>query len=141
MRESVFTLLSERQKLTFVQIQTPPVHAFLGHTAEFMTNNSNAVERSFSFWLQWKGAVQEAQGRYLDALILSGNPEVRKKWEELQTVRRQIARMWLAGPGKMKLEIYRSVLAEQEKKRDSLEAELSRLSQAYALEQRVGRAD
>ncbi len=140
-RESVFTLLSERQKLTFVQSQTPAVHTFLAHTAQFMTNDSNAVEASFSSWLYWKGAVQEAEGRYLTALIHSEDPEIQKKWEALQTVRRQTARMWIAGPGKMKLDLYRNILMEQERKKELLEAELSRLSQGYALEQRVGRAD
>ncbi len=140
-RESVFTLLSDRQKLTFVQSQIPAVHTYLGHTVQFMPDDSNAIAASFSTWLQWKGAVQEAEGRYLAALIHSEDPEIQKKWEELQAARRQLARMWLAGPGKMKPELYRSVLGEQQKKKETLEVELSRLSQAYALEHRVGRAD
>ena len=139
-RESVFTLLSERQKLTFAQSQAPGLHQFLSHTARFLSNNSNSVEGTFSSWLLWKGSVQEAQGRYLTALIHSSNEEIRKKWELLQATRRQIARMWLEGPGRMKPELYRSLLMQEEKKRESLEAELSSLSQDYALEKRVGRA-
>ncbi|HEY4492312.1 MAG TPA: tetratricopeptide repeat protein, partial [Acidobacteriota bacterium] len=140
-RESIFTLLSERQKLTFVHRQSPSIHTFVQHTSQFLSKDPLSIEGAFSSWLQWKGAVQEAQGRYLNALILSEDPVIREKWEELQSVRRQIARLWVAGPGRMNLEIYRRILSEHEKKRELLEAELSALSQPYALERRVGRAD
>ncbi|HJZ13537.1 MAG TPA: CHAT domain-containing tetratricopeptide repeat protein, partial [Acidobacteriota bacterium] len=140
-RESIFTLLSERQKLTFVHRQSPSIHTFVQHTSQFLSQDPLSIEGAFSSWLHWKGAVQEAQGRYLNALILSEDPVIREKWEELQSVRRQIARLWVAGPGRMNLEIYRRILSDHEKKRESLEAELSALSQPYALERRVGRAD
>lgn len=138
LRENIFSLLSERQKLTFAEIQALPVHVFLEHTVRFLTQDSKSVEASLSAWLAWKGAVQEAQGRYLDALILSEDAQVREKWEELQSTRRQIARMWLVGPGRLKTETYRQRLTDLSEMQDRLEADLSSLSQAYAQERKTG---
>jgi CHAT domain-containing protein len=83
----------------------------------------------------------EAQGRYIDALTQSENPEIQKKFEELNNTRREMAKLQLSKPEEMSPEDYRKRLEQLEKKKESLETELSRLSKDFALEKMVGRAD
>jgi len=140
-REAIFVLLSERQKLNYMEQKKFIIRYFINHTSRYMQTNDCSVIDTFDAWLRWKGAVMEAQGRYIDAVTHSENPEVKKKFEELITLRRAIARLQLSGPGKIAFEEYKKRLEELEKKKESIEAELSKMSNDFALEKMVGKVN
>ena len=140
-RENVFLLLSEKQKTAYMEQTKGSIDGFLSHTAQYLSNDNLVIEQTFDAWLRWKGAVMEAQGRYIDALTYSEYPDIKKKFEELNNTRREIARLQISGSGKMNSEEYKKRLEELEKKKEVLEAELTRLSKDFALEKMVGKAD
>ncbi len=140
-REDVFLAMSEQQKLTYVRQTEFYIHAYLSHTSQYLASDPSARIDTLNAWLRWKGVVLEAQGRYLEAAYSSKDPEIQKKFEELTNTRRTLASLQLSRPEKMSFEQYRMRLSELERQRDSLDVELSRLSQDFALEKSVGKAD
>jgi CHAT domain-containing protein len=165
-REDVFLLLSENQKLTYMEHTKGNIHAFITHTARYMQSDHGAITDTFNAWLQWKGAVMEAQGRYIDALTHSEDPRVKDMFDRLTALRHKIAGMQISGPGKMGFEEnqkrlygvildkgqftipgkmsfyeYKKRLADLQEEKESLEIELSKLSRDFALEKIAGKAD
>lgn len=139
-RDSVLSAMSEQQKLKFTTTQEPNIHALINHTMQFASASPGDLQSALNAWLQWKGVVQEAQGRYLDAMMLSQDPTVREKWDQLADLRKQLAQLWIAGPGDH-AEEYQKQTSELEKQKEELESQMSVLSKAFSLEQQVGRAD
>lgn len=140
-REMVFLLLSDKEKLNYMVQNQFRMSTFISNTLRHMKDNRVAVIDTFNAWLKWKGAVMEAHGRYIDALFYSDDPEIAKKYEELTNTRREMGRLQISGPGRMSLDAYKKRLEELERKKGALEAELSRLSKDFALEKMVGKAD
>jgi CHAT domain-containing protein/Tfp pilus assembly protein PilF len=140
-RENIFLLLSEKQKINYMDQNKWNIQGFISHSAKFLENDNQAISQTFDAWLRSKGSVMEAQGRYIDAVTQSENPEIKRKFDELTNIRRDVARLQLSGPGKMNPEEYKKRLEELEGKKGGLEAELTRLSKDFALEKMVGRAD
>jgi CHAT domain-containing protein/Tfp pilus assembly protein PilF len=140
-RENTFLVLSERQKLNYMEQRKWLIHGLVSHTLGHMQDDDHAIRETFDTWLNWKGSVMEAQGRYIEALTYSDNPEIRKKFDELNNTRREIAKLQLSNPEKMSTEDYRKRLEELEGKKESLEAELGRLSKDFAFEKMAGRAE
>jgi len=140
-RENVFLLFSEKQKLNYITQTGNSIYIFITHTAQYMQLDNRAAKDTLDAWLRWKGAVMEAQGRYINAAMFSENPEIRKKFEDLTFIREAVARLQISGPGKMNIEEYKKRFEELDRKKESLESELNRLSKDFALEKVVGRAD
>ena len=141
MRENVFLLLNEKQKIGYMNQKEGSIHAFISHTIKYMQSSSQSITDAFNAWLKWKGAVAEAQGRYMDAAMQSGDPEIKNKFDTLTNIRREIAKMQLSKPDKDGFEAYRNRIDVLQKQKETLEAELSRLSKDFALEKTIGRAD
>jgi len=64
-----------------------------------------------------------------------------KIFQELSGVRAQLSKLAFSGPGKAGPEAYKKEIAVLETKKSGLEARLSNLSKAFALKQKVSRAD
>jgi len=140
-KEDVFLLLSEKQKLKYVKDNEDGIHSFLSHSATHMQSDPSALTESLNAWLRWKGVVMEAQGRYLDAVMSSDNPNIKKKFTELIAVKKEIARLQLSKPEKMPFEECKKSIEDLDKTKGTIEAELSRLSRDFSLEKIAGRAD
>ncbi|MCL4456874.1 MAG: CHAT domain-containing protein [Nitrospirae bacterium] len=140
-RENVFLVLNEKQKISYMNQNEGSIHAFMSHSVKHMQSSPQAITDTFNAWLKWKGAVAEAQGRYMDAAMQSGDPEVKRKLDELTAIRREIAKMQLSKPDRDGFEAYRNRIDALQKQKETLEAELSRLSKDFALEKTIGRAD
>jgi CHAT domain-containing protein/Tfp pilus assembly protein PilF len=140
-RETVFALLSDRQKLSFLSLQEPDLHASISHTLQFATRDPKDLENTFNRWLQWKGSLLEAQSRYQQALVLSEKEPFREKWEVLQEVRRELAQLWIGGPGRKSNEEYRKRVQELEEKKQLLEAELTSMSRSFQYDDTIRKAN
>ncbi|OGW67629.1 MAG: hypothetical protein A3J72_06150 [Nitrospirae bacterium RIFCSPHIGHO2_02_FULL_40_19] len=140
-REDVFLLLSEKQKLNYIEQTKGNIQGFITHSTYYQKDDLSAVTDTLNTWFRWKSAVMEAQGRFIDALHQSDNPEIKKKFDDLTGIRREFAKLQLSGSGKMTPEEYQKRIKGLEEKKESLEAELSSLSRDFALEKMVGRVD
>lgn len=140
-RENIFQGLSEKQKLNYMQDVKSTVNAYLTHTCYDMQSSLPATVDTFNMWIKWKGAVLEAQGRYMEGVMRSDQPELKEKFDELIRVRREIAKLQLSKPEDMAVEDYIKRLGELEKWKESLEKKLSLLSKDFALEKVIGEAD
>ncbi|MBI3815570.1 MAG: tetratricopeptide repeat protein, partial [Nitrospinae bacterium] len=163
MRENVFLLLNEREKIGYMNQNEYSIHAFMFHTVKYMQFpdkdpassagqairgqvpdkdiRGQAITDTFNSWLKWKGAVLEAQGRYMDAAMQSKDPEIRKRFNELLNIRRELAKMQLSKHKDGSFEAHRNRITELERQKEGLEANLSRLSKDFALEKQAGNAD
>ena len=74
MRENVFLLFNEKQKISYMNQKEGSIHAFMSHTVKYMQSSSQSITDTFNSWLKWKGVVIESQGRYMDAARYSDNP-------------------------------------------------------------------
>jgi len=140
-RDSVFLLLSERQKIKYIKRNEGNLHGFINHTASYMLTNNLAKCETLDAWIRWKGIVAETQGRYIDAIKHSDNPDIKQQFVELISIRRSIAKFQLSGPGKINHEDYNKKLKELERKKENLEIKLTKLSENFALEKMMGKAD
>jgi CHAT domain-containing protein/tetratricopeptide (TPR) repeat protein len=140
-RENAFLILSEKQKLSYVQKISGTLHTFLSLTVRYGQSDPQAVTDTLNAWIRWKGTVMEAQGRYLDAMMYSDNPQIKKMFDELVNLRREMAWLQISKPEKMSVEEYKKIRAELDMRKETLETELSRLSQDFNLERMVGKAD
>jgi len=65
--------------------------------------------------------------------MYTDNPEIRKKFQELNQARRDIAKLQFSTPEKMSAMEYQKRLGELNKQKEGLEAELNKLSQDFFL--------
>jgi CHAT domain-containing protein len=140
-REDLFMIFSDKQKLTYMEQNQKIIHELISHTYHHLADDAAATRETFNTWLRWKGAVMEAQERYVEAVTFSEDPIVKQKFDDLRKSRVQLAKLQLAKPGPMRFDEYRSRLDELEQKKQGLEAELSRLSRDFGLEKKTGQAD
>lgn len=138
-REDAFLILSEQQKLNYVNSMLLQVQLYLSHLIQHGPFNKQAVKTAMNVWLRWKGTVMEAQGRYVDALYSSDNPVIQKSFDELAQAQRELAKMQLAPDALIKLRTQKKTAADLEKRKQDLEAELSRLSREFTVDRLFGK--
>jgi CHAT domain-containing protein/Tfp pilus assembly protein PilF len=142
-RKNTFLLLSDKQKLNYINQTDGYIHGFINHTVQYMADDNSVTTDTLNAWLKWKGVVMEAQGRLIDAVTYSDDPEIKQKFDELINTRRLLAKLQLSDPSSLKMSFddYKQRIKELEGKKDNLEVELTRLSKDFALEKLVGKAD
>ncbi len=136
MRASIFTLLTEKQKLSYMKTQENGIYGYVSHTLGFPRVSATAVAETFDTWLRWKGSVIEAQGRFLDAVYTSDDPGTQAKLKELITIRKELSRLEISGPEKTGAEEYGRRTGELRKKQASLEIELMSGNRDFMLQKK-----
>ncbi|HOW54115.1 MAG TPA: tetratricopeptide repeat protein [Syntrophorhabdaceae bacterium] len=139
--DQVMGFTSEGQKMKFLATKEHTLYGFLTLAGLHKKDDRDALERALTVWLQRKGVVLEAQKRFQDALALSDDPKVAERFQELARMRAQLSRLIFSGPGKEGPDAYRKKLVELEAQKERLEAELSKMSDAFAKTKKVARAD
>ncbi|MBF0345132.1 MAG: CHAT domain-containing protein, partial [Nitrospirae bacterium] len=139
--QAILNLLSDRQKLNYIKETRSSIDGYISHTAGYMLSNNKSVYNTFNEWLKWKNIVMEAQGRYIDTANQSDNPEIQKLFDELKTIRRTLASLYMSGPKDKKPEEHIKRIKELETKKEALEAELSTRSKDFALQRKAGKVD
>ena len=92
-------------------------------------------------WIKRKGVILEVQRRFQEALFYADDPETLETFYELSRVRAQLSRLTFAQPDKKNLSTYRKRIDDLKVQKEKLEAKLSRLSQAFALNRKIAKAD
>ena len=140
-RDNVFLLLSEREKLVYMNETERSIHEYLSHTSKYLASDQESLAGTFNAWLQWKGAVMEAQGKHLAAVAASGNAEMKTLFDDLTTARREIAKLQTSRSTDAASADYRAMLLNREKLKEALEARLSGLSRDFEVDKKAGKAD
>jgi len=132
---------SEERQIQFLSTKKADLECALNLVADYLSADPFARKQALDMWLSRKGVVLEAQRRFQEALVHSHDPAVMGMFQELAKIRSQLSQLSFAGPGKEGPEAYRQKMAELEAQKKDLEAKLSRLSQAFALQKKIEKAD
>ncbi|MEW6266095.1 MAG: CHAT domain-containing tetratricopeptide repeat protein [Thermodesulfobacteriota bacterium] len=151
----VMGFTSEGEKMSFLETRKQSLHILLHLVANHLPQDKTAVKEAMSAWLKRKGIVLEAQRQFQEALIDADNTEAQKTLAELDQARREMSRLVFGG-GRSEIGA-ESEAAENQDTKDPksnrteivrieaeiqrLEARLSRQSQAFAQNLRMGQAD
>ncbi len=139
--ERILGFTSERQKMNFLTKQKGDLYSFLSLIAQHLPQNKMARQDGLDLWLKRKGMVLEAQKRYQEALIYADHSKAVKTFQKLSQVRAQLSKLSFAGPGAKGIAEYKSQLNSLEAQKEKLEAQLSKLSETYAVSRKIARAD
>jgi tetratricopeptide (TPR) repeat protein len=139
--DQVMGFTTEDQKLKFLATQEGDLAMALSLVAYHLGHDKRAIREILDVWLNRKGVILEAQRRYQEALVYSDDPEARQLFQELAGVRSQLSGLMFGGPGPQGPEAYRNRIARLEARESELEARLSALSQAFARQKVLSRAD
>ena len=140
-RDDLFLLLSEEQKLTYLQERMIQVQYYLLHSRLLATTQPSAVRDAFEVWLRWKGIVMESQVRYQEALSRSDDSALQTLFDSLTTVRRELAGLRLRQPAAAELQHHLQTITTLEERKNTLEGQLSRASAVYARARSAGQMD
>ncbi len=135
-REDAFLILSEQQKLNYINTMLLEVQLYLSHFIQHGPFDKGAASAAMDIWLSWKGSVTEAQGRYVSALYRSDDPQIQNRFEELAQVQRELAKLQLSADDEKKPAAQGRNLS---KRKGELEAELSRLSRNFTSDRLFGK--
>lgn len=139
--DQVLGFTSEEKKANFLATKQSSMEGALSLVLQYLKHDSQARKDAFNVWLARKGIILEAQRRFQEALLHSDDPAARKTFQNLTAVRSQLSRLTFSGPGPGDGREFRKQIKELEKKKEGLEAELSRLSSAYAIKKKIEEAD
>jgi len=132
---------SEEQKIKFIAMKRPPLNAFLSLVSQHLSEIPSMKKSALNLWLKRKGVILEVQRRFQEALFYTDDPETLETFYELSRVRTQLSRLTFAKPDEKNLNTYRKRIEDLKGQKEKLEAKLSRLSQAFALNRKIVKAD
>jgi CHAT domain-containing protein/tetratricopeptide (TPR) repeat protein len=137
----VFAIGSDSQRMAFLDTIRGKldgllslVHGSLGHSPE-------AVLAALDLVLRRKALAAEAQAAQRDAVLGGAYPHLQSPLHEWSTLRAQITRKRLAGPGPEGAEAHEQELHRWEAQREQLEAALARKIPEMNLQRRLQAAD
>ncbi|MDO8724034.1 MAG: tetratricopeptide repeat protein [Syntrophales bacterium] len=135
--DQIIGFASEAQQTQFLATREFDLHAYLSLIRQRFPDNHNAIRNALDVWLARKGILLEAQKRIQDALAAGDNPKAQEIFAKLIAVRQELARLVLGGPGKEGPDAYQKRIADLTSQKETLEGQLSRLSQAFAQQRKT----
>ncbi|NQU15796.1 MAG: CHAT domain-containing protein [Desulfobacteraceae bacterium] len=132
---------SEEQKIKFLAMKRPALNAFLSLVNQHLIYTPSMRKDALNVWLKRKGVILEVQKRFQEALFYTDDPETLETFYALSKVRTQLSRLTFAQPDEKNLNTYRKRIDDLKRQKEKLEAKLSRLNQAFALNRKIARAD
>jgi tetratricopeptide (TPR) repeat protein len=137
----ILAIGSERQRIAYLNRVVGSLHGFLSLVLHHLSDSPAAVRAALDLVLRRKAIAAEAMGTQRDAVLGGKYPALEPRLRELAALRMLIARKILAGPGLEGLECHLQRLAEWNRQKEHLEADLARQIPEMNLEQKLGAAD
>jgi tetratricopeptide (TPR) repeat protein/CHAT domain-containing protein len=123
----VFSISSERQRMTFVETSLGGFYLLLSIVLGHLADSKEAVRSAFDVVLQRKAIGAEALAAQRETVLGGRYPLLGSKLRELTTLRMQIAQKTLAGPGGTEgMNAHRQTLSAWNSRREELEGDLAR---------------
>jgi tetratricopeptide (TPR) repeat protein len=139
--DQVMGFTSEGQKLKFVAMNNGSLYDLLNLVNQHLRQDPGKRKKALDVWFKRKGAILEIQKRYQEAIFYTGNPESAKLFQELSGVRARLSKLTFARPEREDEKSFKQKKADLKNEKDRLEAQLSRLSQPFAMKQEMAKAD
>jgi tetratricopeptide (TPR) repeat protein/CHAT domain-containing protein len=137
----VFSISSDRQRMAYLTTLRSSLDTFLSLTGLRSPQSSAAAQAAIRLVLRRKGLGAEALSAQLESILSGRYPDLEPQLRELATLRMQIARKTLDGPGEESLSTYRHLLTEWSDQQDRIEDELARQIPEMALERQMRKVD
>jgi hypothetical protein len=141
MLRQILSITSERQRMSYLDATQSNYFQFLSLVVTSLAQDAAAVQAAFDLVLRRKAISAEASAVQHETILGGAYPALADRLEELTTLRRQIARSLLAGPGTEERHAYAQRLADWVDRKDRMETELARQIPEMNLEQRLTAAD
>jgi CHAT domain-containing protein/outer membrane protein assembly factor BamE (lipoprotein component of BamABCDE complex) len=135
--EQIIGFASENQQTQFLAINNDNIYHYFSLIRQSFPDNPTATKNALDIWLARKGILLEAQKRIQDVLAAGDNPQAQEIFAKLTGVQRELARLVLGVPGKEGPEAYQKRIADLTSQKETLEGQLSRLSQAFAQQRKT----
>ena len=135
--EQVVGFASEAQQIQFLATREYIFFTYLSLIQQRFRDNHKAIRNVLDAWLTRKGILLEAQKRIQKVLATGDNPQAQEIFAELIVVRQELARLVLGGVGKEGPEAYQKHIADLTGRKETLEGQLNRLSQAFAQQRKT----
>ena len=137
----IMGFISEEQKIKFLSMKKLDLYAFISLINQHLSKSSSHRKDALDVWLQRKGIILEAQKRFQETLLYSDDPEVVKVFQELAEIRAKLSKFTFGGPGNQGVEAYKKWITDLEAQKEKLEARLSQLSHAFAIQKKIAKTD
>ena len=119
----------------------PSAESYISIVTRQLNHHSDAIRGAFSLVLKRKAITAEVLLALRDSVISGNYPHLRAKLHQLNTLRMQIARKTLVGPGKEGSKVYHRTLLKWNSEKEHVEAELSRQIPEMKLQQNIANAN
>lgn len=137
----VFSVVSESQRLTFMESLQHRVAEYLSLTWQCFEASSEAVRSAFELVLRRKAIAAEAFAVQRDAVLGGRYPELKPQLDELTQLRVSIAGSYLSRSVTEKPQFHPKQLAEWIRRKDLLEVELAGRIPEMRIDKQLRRAD
>ena len=135
--DQILGFAPESQQTHFLATREVGFHAYLSLIRQRFPDNPTAIRNALDIWLARKGILLEAQKRIQDVLAAGDNPQAQEIFVKLIEVRHKLAHLVLGSPGKEGPEAYQKHIADLTSQKETLEGQLSRLSQSFAQQRKM----
>ena len=139
--EQTMGFTSEQQKIKFLSMKRWNLYGFLSLISQHLSDTPSMRKDALNIWLKRKGVILEVQRRFQEALFYTDDPETLETFYELSRIRTELSRLTFSQPDKNNLSTYRKRIDNLKEQKEKLSAKLSRLSQAFALNRKIAKAD
>jgi tetratricopeptide (TPR) repeat protein/CHAT domain-containing protein len=137
----VFSIGAERQRLGILAKLRLTQHALLSLIRQHFSSSQPALGAALNLVLRRKAVTAAALAVQRDAVLGNKYPALRARFQEWATLRMQIARRTLAGPGPEGVQTHRERLEQWQAQKERLETDLARQIPEMNLEQQLQAAD
>ncbi|HLA26546.1 MAG TPA: tetratricopeptide repeat protein [Syntrophales bacterium] len=135
--EQILGFASVTQQTQFLATREDDFFVYLSLILQRFPDNRKAIRNALDSWLSRKGILLEAQKRIQDVLVGGDNPQAQEIFAKLIGIRQELARLILGGPEKERPDAYQKRMADLANQKETLEGQLSRLSQAFAQQRKT----
>ncbi|MFO7737347.1 MAG: tetratricopeptide repeat protein, partial [Desulfatiglandaceae bacterium] len=139
--DQVIGFTSEEQKIKFLSTKEHCLSLYLSLIDQHLAKIPSARKDALNAWLKRKGVILEAQRRFQDALVYSDDPQAMETFQDLSRIRARLSKLAFAGPGREGMRGWKNRMADLEEQKARLQSRLSELSKAFALKQKIAKAD
>ena len=137
----VFSIGSERQRLAHLDAVRGSLNVLLSLTTTYRASLPDAAIRAFRSVLRRKGLAAEASASDREAVLSGRYPALESELRNLFSLRAELGRLVLQGPGSAPPGDYTRRLEELTAERDELERHLARRVPEIELEQQIAGAE
>jgi CHAT domain-containing protein len=139
--DQITDFTSENQQLYRAEEDTYTLKKYLDLIGKHYTEDQLKIKEAFNIWLKGKGRILDVQARLYDYHLAGDNQEIARLMTDLNKVRAELSRLTFSQPGNLDKGLYKRNAEELEKKKDRLEAQLSRISKSFSATRKIATAD